>query len=64
LQEKSFDLVSNLSEGFFNIDAKPFKPTGVKDKSNYMTGPLAISNFASTKGAQSKDQVLLDPAQQ
>lgn len=29
-----------------------------------MTGPLAISNFASTKGAQSKDQVLLDPAQQ
>lgn len=61
LQMEAAHMVSSPTEGFFNIDAKPFKPTGgIKDQMNVITGPLSLKSLASS--SSQKEQAPQDPA--
>jgi|TARA_B110000285_G_C14989749_1_gene545694 hypothetical protein len=60
-EEFASDLVCNLSEDFFNLDAKPFVPKSVKNQSiQNDLASLSLQKKESTKS----NQAPVDPVQQ
>jgi len=63
LTELGQDLLTNISEDFFNLAAKPFVPKVVKQANG--TAPMDIASFAAanSKSAAAPAQSSLDPEQ-